>query len=451
MNKLLFKLVIFLPIVCFFLFPGQTAFATSYWAPVTVNVTSPGGTPIANVKLNFDTSSTATYNGDSQLRQCTSEAFVQKISSGYQYLKNLTFTTGANGEVTWDGRTDYGFACSCDDMRVVINLPEGYVVAGLYGDNNNSLTYYVGTTPGGTASTFVHTINDVRSTIYWRVKPQPVPPTNTPVPPTNTPAPPSCNSPCIGPQDCANRNGCPYCDTSTNTCVASPPVTSPPAACGSTCSTPADCVSVRDGCTACTGGKCSQPFNPASCTCDGITYSALFSGQTVVITSFSKIVGADINNAKVVSEKFHLAEGDNAGGKIIAESDYIPSKLIENSSSIVRYQTQWQFKLPQLDTGATYRLWSDINCQPKTIVMNYGFLPKMAVLGSKIKTSSSNNFFSFFDNFLNLFRSSSIKDTVLKILVNPINLSGKKTIQLESIRPATTTEKGCSTIIFRQD
>ncbi|MFH1186673.1 MAG: hypothetical protein V1697_00705, partial [Candidatus Levyibacteriota bacterium] len=233
--------------------------------------------------------------------------------------------------------------------------------------------------------------------------------------------------------------------TCINNVCAIPPTTSStipgtPPACGTACTTPANCNTARDGCTTCVGGTCTQPFNPASCTCDNITYSALFSGQDVTITSFSKITGADVSNAKVVSEKFHMAKGNTTSGKIIAESDDIPSKIIQSSSSTVRYETQWQFKLPQLETGATYRIWSDINCQPITSAKSYNVLQKMAVLGAETKTSFIDTILGFFNN---------IVQNVSNILKSEDD--SKKTIQLETLKPAVVIEKGCSTIIFRQD
>ena len=437
MNKLLFKLIIFLPIVCFFLFPRQIAFATNYWAPVTVGVSTPGGTPIANVKLDFDTSSTATYTGSNQLRQCTSEAFIQKIASGYQYLKDLTFPTGADGKVTWNGVDDYGFACSCNDMRVVINLPEGYVVAGLYDGANNPFTYYGGTAPGGTASTFITTSNNTRSSIYWRVKPQSVPPTTSTLPPTTSTLPPTTS-------------------TVPPTTSTLPPTTTTLPQCGSPCTANQQCVYLNLGCNYCVGGVCTST-PPASCTCDGIAYTGLISGQPVTITSFSKIVGDDVNNAKVVSEKFHFINAtDPTNALKIAESGDIASTLIQNSSSSAEYQTQWTFTLPQLVTGATYRIWSDIDCQPKTVAFNYSGSSKKVVLGAEKKASFLDNFFGFFANLSKFFGGGLNNNSTLNAVnavatPTPTSVPGKKTLQLGTLKQATVIEKACSTIIFRQD
>ncbi|PJC54613.1 MAG: hypothetical protein CO028_01615 [Candidatus Levybacteria bacterium CG_4_9_14_0_2_um_filter_35_21] len=168
------------------------------------------------------------------------------------------------------------------------------------------------------------------------------------------------------------------------------------------------------------------------------------SGEMVTITSNSKIVGNDNNDAKVTFEKFYMTEGDTTTGTIIKQSDKIPSTVVKaslkSSPLVVKYQTQWVFKLPELKKGKTYRIWSDIVCEPKASATSYNILPKIAVLGAEIKASFWDNVLSLFGNFANnIIDSLGSGSTV------------KKTIQLETFKPATVIEKKCSTIIFRQD
>lgn len=229
----------------------------------------------------------------------------------------------------------------------------------------------------------------------------------------------------------------------------------PAPACGGTCTKPADCAGAKDGCTYCSSNKtCTTPFNPSSCTCDGIEATGLFSGQPVTVTSYSKIIGSDIEKAKVVSEKFTLTKGTAVIANIIAKSDDIPSELIERSASLVRYRTQWQFTLPQLEKGAVYRLWSTINCQPTSITYNYNSSAKNVVLGAETKSSFWDNFIGFFSNLFGLSKDNSQKEssvTAVDKVPTLTPLPAKKTIQIGTFKQATIVEKSCSTIIFRQE
>src|SRR5207244_2510837 len=98
---------------------------------------------------------------------------------------------------------------------------------------------------------------------------------------------------------------------------------------------------------------------------DGMAYTDLFTGQNVTITSYSKVVGTDVSSAQVTDQTFYLAEGAETVATIIAKSNPIPATVVSSSPDLVRYQSQWNLTLPQLKTGATYRMWSQINCQPK--------------------------------------------------------------------------------------
>jgi hypothetical protein len=261
--------------------------------------------------------------------------------------------------------------------------------------------------------------------------------------------PPVCSDACTTDPECASRNlGCDKCIG--GTCKTP--------ACGITCTIPADCETAKDGCTYCFNNKCS-PFNPATCTCDGIEYTAIFAGSDVTITSFSKIVGADVNNAKVVSEKFMMTKGLSIeNNTIIAQSGDIQSQIISNSSSLVRYQTQWKVKLPSnLEPGATYTIWNTINCQPKSNTVSYNSSNKMNVLGAQsaqsaqVKPSFMNLLSQF---FANLFGSSKKANNTQTYVLNADSttttiLTGDKTLQLQTIKPAIIIEKGCHTLRFK--
>jgi len=282
-----------------------------------------------------------------------------------------------------------------------------------------------------------------------------IPPTPTPTPtltptssPSPTPIPPACGVICTTPADCeAAKDGCTTCID--DVCKLPPTPTPIPPACGVICTTPADCEAAKDGCTTCIGGVCKlpptptpiptptpPPFNPASCVCDGIANTDLFSGQNATITSYAKVVGLDVSKAQVVDQKFFLAEGAETIATIIARSNSIPATVIDTSSSQVRYQSQWQLQIPQLKSGATYRIWSQINCQPKTVVYNYPSLSHKVVLGQQTQSASR---LDIIINALRNFLSSSTNRL----------LTGKKSLQLETITPVNVYQRTCSFIKFK--
>jgi hypothetical protein len=243
-------------------------------------------------------------------------------------------------------------------------------------------------------------------------------------------APPACGVSCTTPADCQSaKDGCTTCDLTINKCVTPPPV------CGSTCTKTADCAGAKDGCNICTGGVC-KAFNPASCACDGIANTDLFSGQNATITSYAKVFGEDVNNAQVVDQKFFLAEGAETIATIIARSNPIPAIVIDTSSLQVRYQSQWQLQLPQLKPGATYRLWSQINCQPKTSVYSYSSLSRKVVLGQQTQSAS------LLDNIVN-----SVKSFLSSS--NTKSLAANNSLQLETVTPVNVYQKTCSFIKFK--
>ena len=439
MKNYFLKLIFFLPLcLLFFIFPGKVE--ASNFAALTVTVKS-SETTLKNIRIDFTAlhnRGKTSYTGGGIPRSCTNAAFVKLVIGPDIYVPSLSFYTDLNGTISWNGINNYGFACSCNDLRITINLPKGYIMKSVFGATTSFLG---GTTAGGTATMDILANNTIPKDITIVIVPTPtITPTITP---TVTPQPPKCNDSCTTPADCyTTKDGCTTCIE--NKCVKPP-------ACGTACTTPADCYTTKDGCTTCIENKCTLPLD--TCTCDGITYTDLFSGQDVTITSFSKVTGSDIKNARVVSEKFFLAKGTFTKGKIIAQSGNIPSEIIENTSNKVRYKTEWKLKLPQLETGSTYRLWSDINCQPKTITMatNIGLLQKKAVLGSETKKSFLSNVFEFFTNIFSLSGDSSKQETNFKSLTSTTSVPGKKTIQLETIRPITIIDKACSTIIFKQN
>ena len=243
-------------------------------------------------------------------------------------------------------------------------------------------------------------------------------------------------------------------------------------ACGVSCSDNRSCQGAKDGCNTCSGGVCAPPptptpvFNPAACTCDGIENTAIIPGQIAMITSFAKVTGVDVNNAKVVDQKFFLAEGAETMATIIARSGPIPASVISTSPDLLRYQSQWQVNIPKLKKGATYRLWSQINCQPKQITYNY---PAQAVSTNNVlgANTKSESFLDIVLNFFaNLFGFSSTSTTSVSETASvptvqptfypgeistpvPTGDNGKDSLQLYTFYPASVYEKTCRFIKFR--
>jgi hypothetical protein len=138
-----------------------------------------------------------------------------------------------------------------------------------------------------------------------------------------------------------------------------------------------------------------------------------------------------------------MTEGDSAGGSIIAGPTAVAASVISTESNLVRYESKWELTLPQLESGKTYRIWSDINCQPTTSAVNPKGLSKIAVLGAEIKAT-------FWENVLSLF-SNLAKNTVDSLTGG--NKVAEKTIQLGTFQPAEVTgteDDYCHTIIIKQ-
>ncbi|HVT01487.1 MAG TPA: hypothetical protein VHE53_04635 [Patescibacteria group bacterium] len=309
--------------------------------------------------------------------------------------------------------------------------------------------------------------------------PPPQKPTATPVPPTATPTktPPACGVPCNSKAECAGaKDGCNYCNnngvcstqptpTPTNAPTATP---TPVQACNSACVRDADCqtgTAVKDGCVACINGFCKVPptptatpipFNPAACKCDGIEYSSIVSGGTSQITSYGKVMGADTSKAKIVSQKFFLAEGAETTATIIGQSDPIAAKIVSQAPDLVRYSSVWNVNIPQLKSGATYRIWSQIDCEPAANAMAYH---SSNVLGAVTESSNPGFFGSILNFFSGLFGGKKVASpTPTPIPASSVSHIQESTsptpgsngsLQLQTIQPVEVYQKTCSFIKFR--
>ena len=203
-------------------------------------------------------------------------------------------------------------------------------------------------------------------------------------------------------------------------------------------------------------------FNPAACKCDGIEPTEIFSGQALSVTSFAKVEGQDVTRARVVDQKFFLAEGAETMATIIARSNPIPSTVVSSSPTLIRYASKWDLRLPQLKSGATYRIWSQINCQPKTTVYT----------GSGNVLSEQTEDLSLFQKILRFFgslfgggaeiqvvepeptvapvsgSSPSPQDSSIQQFYDPTPAK-RDNLQLDTFYPGEIYQKTCSFIKFR--
>jgi hypothetical protein len=138
------------------------------------------------------------------------------------------------------------------------------------------------------------------------------------------------------------------------------------------CSRDSDCAgaATKDGCVSCLGGKCQLPFNAGACHCDGITASAIGTGQKVTFTAYSKVEGADVLSAIVKGVNIRVFRGGAAIQDEIAKSGFISPSVIESTTTKVRYQTTWDYTVPaNANNGDLFRVVADMDCQPKILAV----------------------------------------------------------------------------------
>ncbi len=193
-------------------------------------------------------------------------------------------------------------------------------------------------------------------------------------------------------------------------------------------------------------------FNPAACKCDGIEYTSIFPGQPLTVTSYAKVEGADVSKAMIKDQTFFLAEGAETTATIIARSGPISASVVSNASDKVRYSSVWNLTLPQLKSGATYRIWSQVNCQPTISTMTTS---TKSVAGATTQQSFIDRMLSFLNGLFGG-RSTSVKTAPTPTPVSStstfsgnVTPTGKKSLQLEPIYPVEVYQKTCSFIKFR--
>ncbi|KKS97658.1 MAG: hypothetical protein UV73_C0006G0012 [Candidatus Gottesmanbacteria bacterium GW2011_GWA2_43_14] len=266
--------------------------------------------------------------------------------------------------------------------------------------------------------------------------------------PTPTGAP-SCGEPCSPetPYDCPED--CPSCPEVNPECV---PAESPPGGpqCGEPCNPdqpnecPDECPFCPDANPQCdTEEEPRGPTPPAACDCDSVTYAGNFiSGQTVTVTTFAVSLFPDTTEVRTMT--YHVEKD----GVEIGLSDPVPAEEISGSNG--RYQTQWDFIVPEgEDAAGHYRIWVKIICGRITA----------SVLGTETpqKTTFLDNLVNFLSNIFFLNKRNSLQPLAV---ATPTGIPdfGKskptvlaptaKSLQLGTFHPVTNLKVGCKEISF---
>lgn len=316
-------------------------------------------------------------------------------------------------------------------------------------------------------------------------------------PPGSTPVvtqPPACGVSCDGrPSICDTIPGCTVCSLTSKRCEppGSTPIVTQPPVCGASCDGNPNICTTISGCTVCspTTKRCEPPGStptvtvsqptptatPASgtatCKCDGFDASTLIPGSAATFTSFAKVEGTDISKATVKDITFSFAKGNDITTTRIAKSDPIPASAISGSAG--RYKASWNYTLPaNLERGAVYSVWANINCVKSPTALNstaqpiaYNSPSDTAVLGAEDQPQSFWSKISSF--FAGLFGQKPKAVPTSVKLPTPLPTSGQATttvttvtpaqnistqsdgIQLGTFRPAQIITKACPIMKFR--
>ena len=158
------------------------------------------------------------------------------------------------------------------------------------------------------------------------------------------------------------------------------------------------------------------------------------------------MTGAAIDSAVVKDQTFYLAEGAETIATIIAKSDPIPATIVSQTPDTIRYQSVWQVTLPNLNPGSTYRLWSQLNCQPKTTaaaaVTFYSPVPTKSI-ATPVQHAAPSILGWLGDLLSSLFGGNIFNPT------NPNGVPANKTLQLRTIQPLQVYQNTCTFIKFK--
>lgn len=189
------------------------------------------------------------------------------------------------------------------------------------------------------------------------------------------------------------------------------------------------------------------PFSDAMCQCDGIQSTPIFPGSTSTITSFGKVTGADTSNAKIASMTYFVAKNNT----VIAKSDAITPGAPETSTDKVRYKTEWEYAFPNdIDPTATYRIWSQIKCDKKSLAQNFS---REVVLGTQTSSQPSllQQMLDYFTGLFNPTGQDKTANLTPRSTPNFSPLINQQQLKLGQLRPATVMNKNdtCRFLILK--
>lgn len=110
------------------------------------------------------------------------------------------------------------------------------------------------------------------------------------------------------------------------------------------------------------------PLDLASCKCDGLDATGIFPRANVTFSAFAKVLGTNTSLATVRDITFSVYESPKNQPNTalrIAQSSAIAPQVISQSSSLIRYKSNWNFNYPY-KVNTLYRVIAQINCVKKT-------------------------------------------------------------------------------------
>lgn len=287
-------------------------------------------------------------------------------------------------------------------------------------------------------------------------------PSPTPTP-TNTPTPPPvCGGPCT-PNTTTCPLECPICapDASgANKCVAptpsstpTPTVTAtPPPVCGGPC-TPGTTTCPRE-CPICAPGSSGSniclaptPTPTPSCDCDGLDLQGTFySGNSVNITGFGKVVNPDINPAVILNMVYTLYKDEaqlTQSGEIAAAG--VQRTTDSSGQTIDRYSSSWKV---DITSAGSYKVIEKLNCAWKTTPTP---TPNAQTLANSSRVMGTQDekkgiLASFADLFQGLFggsnamKQSSVAPTLTPFITATPIPQKAPSLKLQTLAPSVTVE-----------
>lgn len=287
-------------------------------------------------------------------------------------------------------------------------------------------------------------------------------PSPTPTLTVTPTSPPSCGSPCtpgttICPQECPicapDSSGANKCVAPTPSSTPVPTITpTPPPSCGSICvpgttTCPQDCPVCGPDSNGQNRCVAPTPTPTPSCDCDGLDVQGTFySGNSVNITGFGKIVKPDTNQAKILNMVYTLYKDDaqlKQSGEIAAAG---PTRTTDSlGQTIDRYSSSWKV---DITSAGSYKVIEKLNCAWKTTPTPTPRVQTMANSSKVMGTQDEKKgiLASFADLFQGLFGGGNVFQQLSATLTptptnTPTPIPEKApSLKLKTVAPSVTVE-----------